>query len=41
VRAPEVKWTLARRGAEGSEGVATVSMKTVPMNQSLGRGWFE
>src|SRR5437763_15895473 len=36
VRAPGVKWTLAACTREGSTGVATVSMYTVPVNQSLG-----
>src|SRR3954468_391830 len=38
VRAPGVKCTLAAATREGSEGVATVSMKTAPVNQSPGPG---
>ena len=30
------KWTLLAARRDGSEGVATVSMYTVPVNQSLG-----
>jgi hypothetical protein len=33
-----VKWTLAAARRAGSEGVATVSMKTEPVNQSAGPG---
>jgi hypothetical protein len=36
VRAPGVKWTCEAAAREGLEGVATVSMKTVPVNQSAG-----
>jgi len=36
VRAPGVKWTLLALRRDRSEGVATVSMKTAPVNQSLG-----
>src|SRR5918992_1219493 len=38
VRAPGVKWTLAADSREGSDGVAIASMKTAPVNQSLGPG---
>src|SRR5215208_6099667 len=38
VLAPGVKWTLAAPRREGSEGVATVSTKTVPVNHSPGPG---
>jgi hypothetical protein len=38
VRAPGVKWTLAAARRDGGEGAATVSMKTAPVNQSLGPG---
>jgi hypothetical protein len=36
VRAPGVKWTLAACRRDVSDGVASVSMQTVPVNQSLG-----
>jgi len=36
VRAPGVKWTLLALRREPSEGDATASMKTAPVNQSLG-----
>src|SRR5829696_3209681 len=36
VRAPGVKWTLAAPRRDGSVGAATVSMKTVPVNDSPG-----
>ena len=36
VRAPGVKWTLLALTREPSDGAATVSMKTAPVNQSLG-----
>src|SRR5215217_7765590 len=39
VRAPGVKWTLAAASREGGDGVATVSMWTAPVNQSLGPGF--
>src|SRR4051794_14859672 len=38
VRAPGVKWTLAAPTREGAVGVAIVSMKTEPVNQSAGPG---
>jgi hypothetical protein len=39
-RIPSVppSWTLAACTRDGSDGVATVSMWTVPVNQSLGPG---
>jgi hypothetical protein len=36
VRAPGVKWTHAAPIRDPSDGEATVSMKTDPVNQSLG-----
>jgi hypothetical protein len=36
VRAPGLKWTLAAPSRERAVGVAIVSMKTVPVNQSVG-----
>ena len=36
VRAPGVKWTLLALSRELSDGAATVSMYTAPVNQSLG-----
>jgi hypothetical protein len=33
-----VKWTLLAAKRDGSEGAATASMKTLPVNQSLGPG---
>jgi len=36
VRAPGVKWTLAACSRDGSDAVATLSMKTAPVNQSAG-----
>src|SRR4051794_22299887 len=36
VRAPGVKWTLDAVSREASDGVATGSMYTAPVNQSLG-----
>jgi hypothetical protein len=39
VRAPGVKWTLLALTRDPSEGAATASMKTVPVNQSLGPGF--
>ncbi len=36
VRAPGVKWTLLAFRREASDGVATVSTYTVPVNHSLG-----
>jgi hypothetical protein len=36
VRAPGVKWTLLALTREASVGVATASMYTAPVNQSLG-----
>jgi hypothetical protein len=38
VRAPGAKWTLAALSRDGAEGVATESMYTAPVNQSLGPG---
>jgi hypothetical protein len=38
VRAPGVKWTLLAARRDGSDGAATASMKTLPVNQSLGPG---
>jgi hypothetical protein len=38
VLAPGVKWTLAAARRDGGEAVATVSMKTAPVNQSAGPG---
>jgi hypothetical protein len=38
VRAPGVKWTLAAASRDGPDGVATVSMKTAPVNHSSGPG---
>ena len=40
VRAPGVKWTLARaRRAKRPDGSATASRKTEPVNHSVGPGW--
>jgi hypothetical protein len=36
VRAPGVKWTLLAFSREASDGVATASRWTVPVNHSLG-----
>jgi hypothetical protein len=36
VRAPGVKWTLLALRRESPDGAATASMKTAPVNQSLG-----
>src|SRR3954447_23946011 len=38
VRAPGAKWTLLALSLEPSDGAATVSMKTAPVNQSFGPG---
>src|SRR4051794_16924378 len=38
VRAPGVKWTLAAPRRDPPDGTATASMKTEPLNQSLGPG---
>jgi hypothetical protein len=38
VRAPGVKWTLNALSRECSDGAATVSMYTLPVNHSLGPG---
>src|SRR5256885_8512821 len=38
VRAPGVKWTLLAFRREASDGAATESMYTAPVNQSLGPG---
>lgn len=38
VRAPGVKWTRLAYSREADAGVATVSMNTMPVNQSLGPG---
>src|SRR5205823_14992080 len=39
VRAPGVKWTLPALILNGSDGAATASMYTAPVNQSLGPGF--
>src|SRR6478609_6976562 len=38
VRAPGVKWTLLADRREAADGAATASMKTMPVNHSLGPG---